>query len=82
MSTDYSKLDAAILGRIRAGGGASFTALVLTLERIADSIAPLDRWGWPTGYRAIDRRLQVLRKAGRIAYNRHTGKWVIAEVPA
>lgn len=76
MSIDYTPLDAAIVAHITTSGGATFAELLRDLDTMAGSIGPKCRLGKPDGFRAIDRRLQALRKAGRIRYTR-TG-WVLA----
>ena len=77
MATDYSKLDAAILAAIAEKAPASFTALCVNdavWARALDA-ANARRSDWPG--RCIDRRLQALRKAGRIRYQRKPEGWVL-----
>lgn len=81
--TDYSALDAALLSRIK-GGIVSFTAIQSGEVRdIAEELArahPNYKTRYPTpGWRFIDRRLQVLRKAGLIRYQRKPEGWVLCE---
>ena len=82
MATDYTKLDEAIVRDIADGARGGFTYRDKLL-RIADPLAKprqygslVDRDGW----RVIDRRLQALRKAGRITWSRAEG-WQIAQPP-
>lgn len=73
--TDYSKFDAALLAEIRTSPQ-DFTAL-MTTHRLADaamSLGATDRFGHPVELdRIFDRRLQALRRAGKIRYSQ--GKW-------
>lgn len=70
--TRYADLDTAILRDIRAG--------LDTLSQfdhslwVANQIAGKDRAGWPLGEALLARRLQSLRKSGRIRFER--GRWV------
>lgn len=77
--TDYKRLDAAIVAHIEKNGGSQFAELLRDLGSLAGSIGPKCRFGYPDGFRAIDRRLQALRKQGRITPSRKTGKWSIKE---
>ena len=74
MKNDYTALDAAILERIKQGhtfasqiegGAAAKEAGPFTTARMPE-------------FRVIDRRLQALRKAGRIAYS-HKAGWGLSE---
>lgn len=65
MSIDYTHLDALLLEAIERKPK-TFTALRAEFEKEFDKHVPPDRMGAPNGWRAIDRRLQVLRTAGRI----------------
>ena len=70
----YQALDEAIVLQISVLKAATFTQINGGEPRkIADSLATKDRHGWPEGWRLIDRRLQALRKAGRITYSRKEG---------
>lgn len=74
---DDTELDAAILERL-ADGPLPFHALMARrVSEIANSLAKPDRHGATTGWRVIDRRLQALRKAGKITHDRKTG-WRLA----
>lgn len=72
---DYSSFDVELLVLIRAGRN-TFTQLEghQPLKEMAKPFCAntTSRFG-PEPFRIIDRRLQALRKAGRIAYN--GGKW-------
>jgi len=68
---DYTALDAAILDLIRRGDGCSCHRLVDLLDsRYGELMAAAlcDAQGRPAEYRLVKRRLQALRKAGRIRY--------------
>lgn len=69
MPERYAGLDAALLAAIRAGAD-TFGALLAhdTLLREATALASADRWGQKNGDRVIDRRLQALRKAGKLTF--------------
>lgn len=75
--TDYTELDAAILERL-ADGPLPFHALMARkVSEIANRLAKPDSHGVTTGWRVLDRRLQTLRKAGKITHDRKTG-WRLA----
>ncbi len=87
---DYAKLDAGILACISAGSGTplTFTRLcnltsvrgesqMLATEANATKPPRLHIPSW----RIVDRRLQALRKAGRIRYQRKPEGWVLATPP-
>lgn len=72
----FAELDAAILGELAAG---SLGNMILC-ERLREqsiALAKPDRFGIRVGWRVIDRRLQALRKAGKIKIDRKTG-WSLA----
>lgn len=74
---DYSKFDAAMLAEIRTNPQ-DFTALMTThrLAEAAMSLDAKDRFGHPVELdRIFDRRLQALRRAGKIRYS--GTKWEI-----
>jgi hypothetical protein len=83
MKHDYSKLDAAILARI-AAGRVNFTQLqggeVGQLARALNESAGDHVRGlrFKPAWRFVDARLQALRKAGRITYQRKPEGWVLA----
>lgn len=69
----FDQLDGLIVSRI-ARAPCTFTELQgKGLRDAADVLARVDRHGFKEGGRFIDRRLQVLRKADRIAYSK--GRW-------
>ena len=85
MKHDYTKLDAAILARIAELGCATFTRLqsgdvqMISEEAAAEHNKTVAlKWKLKPGWRFIDARLQALRKAGRIRYQRQPEGWVLA----
>lgn len=71
---DYSALDHLILSRCKHRG-VTFMEMRVN-EEIHDeavAVAKPDRYGVRYGFRVIDRRLQALRKAGKLTYNRTDG---------
>ena len=76
MKHDYTELDAAILARL-GEGRATFTQLQGgKVQRAADEFGT-GLHGMPA-WRFIDRRLQALRKAGLITYQRKPEGWSLA----
>jgi hypothetical protein len=73
MAHDYTNLDSAILARV-AKGCVSFTALSGSVSKESDALAKNDP---APAWRIVDRRLQALRKAGRIRYQRKPEGWVL-----
>lgn len=71
----YDKLDAAIITHI-AGGGNHGVYQVSYLQTLAAKSVD-DRY--PEAWRIIDRRLQALRKAGRIKYGGQKVGWFVVE---
>lgn len=73
----YEEFDAALLNAIRNGAD-KLDAMCgnAKIKALAQPLREKDRWGHLTEvFRIIDRRLQALRKKGRIAY---TGaRWVV-----
>ncbi len=67
----YAELDAAILVCIREGR--SFTGIAVRCSILALAVKPD-----AISSRTVDRRLQYMRKAGKIAFNSKTG-WAIVE---
>jgi hypothetical protein len=71
---DYTKLDAALLERIAAG--CNTMMLLDGAKELLPLIEPFrtkDRWGGLTPeFRIVDRRLQALRKQGKIRFNNKT----------
>ena len=74
--TDYTKLDAAILKELASGPAPNFL-LCERLRHISEPLAKPNRYGQVEGWRVVDRRLQALRKAGRIIPGRKVG-WTLA----
>lgn len=76
---DYSGFDAELLAMI--GGGINTFAQLQAHQMLFDATKPFCALSKsPSGtppWRIIDRRLQALRKAGRIAYS--GGKWHITK---
>jgi len=70
--TDYTEIDAALLAEIKEGRNATWA--------MVDATNKLTKPMWHkydlSGMRVVDRRLQALKKAGKISYARATG-WVI-----
>lgn len=76
---DYSELDAMLIARIEECP-CDFTSLSSRkFTEVADKLAKPDPFGNRTGWRVVDRRLQALRKAGRIYFSHATRKWRMEE---
>lgn len=76
MATDYTALDAAILAAIGERQPALFSRLQ-TAEVRRRSVALEHTRHDGEAWRVVDRRLQALRKAGRIRYQRGKAEgWV------
>lgn len=73
MAHDYTELDGAIIARV-AEGCVSFSALLTSVSKHSEALAKTDS---APGWRIVDRRLQALRKAGRIRYQRKPEGWVL-----
>lgn len=78
MSADkYAALDAAIIETIRSGHAPNSNEN----RMLAEPLTKLDRWGEKFPARVIDRRVQALRKSGRIAYEASQScaprRWVV-----
>ena len=76
MAHDYTKLDDAIIARV-AKGCVSFTALSTSVSIHSELLAKSDP---APAWRIVDRRLQALRKAGRLRYQRKPEGWVLGKV--
>lgn len=63
MKTDYSKLDAAIIATIKGAHRISFNGINARVKPEAAEIRPDG-----DAFRAVVRRLQALRKAGKIKH--------------
>lgn len=72
MKNDYTKLDAAIITQV-AKGCIGFTALFGVVDKHSRIFTDYKTPSW----RIVDRRLQALRKAGRISYQRKPEGWVL-----
>ena len=68
----YAQLDAKLIEIIKSGDGA-FSAIA-TRADVAALTAPHET-ATTEGWRVVDRRLQALRKAGKIAFSRDAGRW-------
>lgn len=86
MKHDYTKLDAAIIDCISAGGGTPLTfPRLCKLKSVSDEaerIATASNANKPASmhtpaWRIVDRRLQSLRKANRIRHERKPLGWVL-----
>ena len=83
MKHDYTELDAAILERIGRGDCPTFTQIdagecAREADKIVDACKSqgLPPREIPIAFRLVDRRLQAMRRAGKIRY---TGKgWALA----
>lgn len=72
----FNELDAEIIKRIRGGAGGNFWTLMRHVRHLCEPLST-DPYG---SDRVLDRRLQALRKAGKIEYDRTRKSWsVIAE---
>lgn len=81
MSTKYATIDQQILDAVAEKQPASFTTLFAGLvrdqcEQIASSEGRAGRPSEP--FRILDRRLQALRKAGKIAHTTKPEGWSLA----
>lgn len=74
MSIDYTHLDALLLEAIECKPR-SFNSLRNEFSKEFNKHSQPNRYGDQTGWRAIDRRLQALRKRGLIKADRNLG-WV------
>lgn len=88
MKHDYTKLDTAIIDCITAGGGTPLTFTRLSylpsVRSASEQIEADSNVGKPArlhtpAWRIVDRRLQALRKAGRIKYQRKPEGWLLAD---
>lgn len=73
---DYTELDKAILSKI-SDGQVTFPGICNAVELQTRPFVSFTSPGW----RIVDRRLQALRKAGKIKYQRKPEGWVVCEVP-
>jgi hypothetical protein len=72
VSDEYSKLDAAICAHIEAGMGHPTNSSAL-----ADIARPLNRGNRAPTWRLIDRRMQAMRKSGRLAWSKADRRWTV-----
>ena len=77
MAHDYTDLDAAIQQVIGTKSPVLFSALNFDVRKHSVPLAHTDRHG--QAWRVVDRRLQALRKAGRIKYQRKPEGWVLVK---
>ncbi len=85
MKHDYAKLDAAILSELTAttpNGFAQLCGNLSAANREANVLSGPDAFHGTPSWRLIDRRLQALRKAGRIRYQRKPEGWVLVNTEA
>lgn len=73
---DYTALDAEILKRISAFGPVTFH-VVLNWPSVAKAAEAIPDKA--PAWRVVDRRLQALRKAGKIRYARKPEGWTIVK---
>lgn len=74
MTTDYTKLDQAIVEAIR-DGAVGFALIVDLVESKVDEHVDLGQPKW----RTVDRRLQALRKQGSIEHRDNPRGWRVVE---
>lgn len=77
MTTDYTALDAAILAAVAELQPAQFFNVSARVRSHSEPLAHTRHDG--LAWRVVDRRLQHLRKAGRIRYQRKPEGWVMVE---
>ena len=73
MAHDYTNLDAAILAVV-GEKPATFTGLSYRVASHSDELAKNDP---APAWQIVDRRLQSMRKAGKIRYQRKPEGWVL-----
>lgn len=77
----YHELDEAICAHIRHGLG--HPANSIALEAVARPLMATNKTPFPVVWRIIDRRLQAMRKAGRLIYERNKsgghGQWRVVD---
>ena len=71
----YAQIDAKLIELIKSG--------VVTFNAIAPradvaALTAQHETATTEGWRVVDRRLQALRKAGKIAFSRDVGRWRVA----
>lgn len=75
---DYTQIDAAILSEI-AGGNRIARYITAATDVLTRPLWGYDELMYQSGFRTVDRRLQAMKKSGKISYKRASG-WVLAEV--
>ena len=78
MSDKYESIDSAICKHIILGRGHASNSA--RLEQMARNVIEAGIGGnhpSPVAWRLIDRRMQAMRKSGRIEYDKMTRKWVV-----
>lgn len=75
---DYTALDAAILAAIKEKQPAMFHVFAYDGDVNANSLALVHTEKNGDSWRVTDRRLQALRRAGQVHYQRKPEGWVIA----
>lgn len=76
----YQVLDDAICELIRSGRGQPTNSSAL--EELARPLLATNRTPFPVAWRLIDRRMQSMRKAGRIVYgkaDKHGSRWRVVD---
>ena len=77
----YHELDEAICAHIRSGRGHPMNSSAI--EAVALPLLATNKTPFPVAWRLIDRRMQSMRRAGRLAYERKKGgghgRWVVVD---
>lgn len=73
----YTEFDELLIQSIKAGRNTFTTMQTREMINRATPLAPVDRFGARNEFRVFDRRLQALRKAGKIRYKK--GVWHVIE---
>ena len=80
-SNKYQALDEAICAFIRAGRGHPTNSSAL--EEVARPLLATNKTPFPVVWRLIDRRMQAMRRAGRLRYERKKGgghgRWQVVD---
>lgn len=71
-SCDHTAIDEAILGRIAKGDAPTFSTILAAVREARHGVCP---------ERLCDRRIQALRRAGKIVLTAKPRGWAIAVVP-
>lgn len=81
--TDYTEFDSILIDAVRQAGARtdcvvfSNFAYGQPIRAMAKALAKPNRYGGVDDWRVTDRRLQALRKAGKLTFDRNAG-WRIA----